>query len=66
MDFFAEILVFHLLRSIDLFGTNRAYLHLETPSLQEVFLSKLRQLSQRNNVLDVPASNTDGVLWRDS
>jgi hypothetical protein len=31
----------------------------------EVFLSKLTQFSQENNVIDPPASNTDGFLWRD-
>jgi hypothetical protein len=30
-----------------------------------VFLSKL-SISQGNNVLDAPASNTDGLVWRDT
>jgi len=34
--------------------------------LKEVFFQKLTQLLQRNNVLDAPASNTDGVLLRDT
>jgi hypothetical protein len=37
-------------------------LHLETPKLQEVFLSKLTQFSQEKNELDDPASNNDGFL----
>jgi hypothetical protein len=40
-----------------LFGESRAYLHLETPKLQEVFLSKTK-FEQGNNVLDAPASDT--------
>jgi hypothetical protein len=43
----------------------QAYLHFETPKLQEVFLEKLTQFSQGNNALDPPASNTNGCLWRD-
>jgi hypothetical protein len=34
--------------------------------LHEVFLSKLTQFSQGNNVLDAPASTTKGVLSRDT
>jgi hypothetical protein len=37
-------------------------LHHENCDLQEVFLSKLPPFSQRNNVLDAPASNTYGCL----
>jgi hypothetical protein len=37
---FGEIYVFFQLGWIGLFGGNRAYLHLEIPKLQEVFLSK--------------------------
>jgi hypothetical protein len=47
--------VFLQLTSIGLFGENRAHLHLETPRLQGVFLEKLTQYSQGNNVLDPPA-----------
>jgi hypothetical protein len=43
---FGEIHVFLQLSWVDLFGANRAYLHLETPKLEEVFLSKLALLSQ--------------------
>jgi hypothetical protein len=45
---------------------NRGYLHLENPSLQEVFLSKVIQFSQGYNGVDASASNTDGFLWRDT
>jgi hypothetical protein len=45
-----------------LFGSNEVSLHLETPKLQEVFLSKLTQFSQEKNELDDPASNNDGFL----
>jgi hypothetical protein len=54
--------VFLQLSWIDLFGSSRDYLPLETLKLQEVLLAKLNQLSQGNNVLDAPASNTDGFL----
>jgi hypothetical protein len=47
-----------------LFEKNVAYLHHEKPKMQEVILYKLTQLSQGNNVLDAPASNIDGFLWR--
>jgi hypothetical protein len=42
----------------------RAYLHLEKPNLQEVFLQKLTQFSQGNNVLGITASNTHGFVSR--
>jgi hypothetical protein len=51
--------------SIGLLATNRAYLHLANPTLQEVFISKLTQFSKGNNVLDACACNTDGFPWRD-
>jgi hypothetical protein len=41
---------------------NRAYLHLDTPNLQELFLEKLTQFSLDNSVLNAPASNSDGFL----
>jgi hypothetical protein len=43
---------------------NSTYLHLETPKLQEVFLSKTNSSFAGNNVLDASASNTDGFLLR--
>jgi hypothetical protein len=43
-----------------LFGANEGYVHLETPKMHEVFLSKLTQFSQKKNVLHAPASNTEG------
>jgi hypothetical protein len=57
MVFFWEIYVFLQLSWIGLFVGNRAYLHLETPKLQEIFLSKLTQCSLSNNVLVCAASN---------
>jgi hypothetical protein len=47
------------------FGANRAYVHLENYDLQEVFISNTNSISQGNNVLDTPASNIDGFLYRD-
>jgi hypothetical protein len=47
-----------------LFGENRGYLHLEIPKLQEVFFSKTNSILKWNNVLDGPASTTNGVLSR--
>jgi hypothetical protein len=38
MVFFQEIHVSLLLSKIGLYGTNKAYLYLEKPALQEVFL----------------------------
>jgi hypothetical protein len=43
-----------------LVGANGVYLHLETPKLQEVLLSKLTQFSQVNNVLNASALNNEG------
>jgi hypothetical protein len=43
-------------------GINRAYFHLETLQLQDVFLSKTKGILKDNNVLDAPATNTDGFL----
>jgi hypothetical protein len=65
-DFFGEIQVFHQLRWIGVFGAKRAYQHLETPNLQKVIFQKLTQFSQGNNLLNAPASNTDGFLLRDT
>jgi hypothetical protein len=42
-----------------------AYLHPETPKLQEVFPTKNKsQFSQGSNVLDATASYTDGFILR--
>jgi hypothetical protein len=60
--FFAEIHVFLQLSWIGRFRSTRAYLHLETPKLQKVFLSK--PFSQGNNVLDLVAYTIDGFPWR--
>jgi hypothetical protein len=46
------------------FGTNRAYLHLETLSFQEVFLSKTHSILTGKNVLSSPACSLDGFLSR--
>jgi hypothetical protein len=59
---FGKLHVFLQPSWIRLFGGNRASLHLETPKLQEVFLSKLTELSQGNNVLHGPALNIDGLF----
>jgi hypothetical protein len=63
--FLWEVHMFLQLCWIYLFGANCAYLHLETPKLQEVFLLKTIQLSQGNNVIDAFASITNGFLSRD-
>jgi hypothetical protein len=65
MVFLGDACVLQLSR-IGLFGANRAYLHVETPLLQEGFIIKLTQSSQGNNVLDTSASTTNGVLCRDT
>jgi hypothetical protein len=49
-------------QQIVLLVANRAYLHLETPKFQEVFLSKTNSILSGNIVLDAPASNTDGLF----
>jgi hypothetical protein len=43
----------------------REDVHLETPNLQEGFLTKTTHLSQGNNELEAPAPNIDGFLSRD-
>jgi hypothetical protein len=45
---------------------NKAYLHLDTPNLQELFLEKLSKFSLDNNAVDAPASYTHSFLWRDT
>jgi hypothetical protein len=51
--------VFHELSCIGIFGTKRAYLHLETPKFQEVFLPKTNPIITGKNVLASPGSKTD-------
>jgi hypothetical protein len=60
MIFFCEIHVFLHLSWIGLFGSKWAFLHLESCNLQEVFLSKLTQFWQGNNVLVDIAPYIDG------
>jgi hypothetical protein len=43
----------------------QAYVHLDKPTLQEVFFEKLTQFSMGSIVLDAPDSNKDGFLSRD-
>jgi hypothetical protein len=43
-------------------GVNTAYSHLETLLLQDVFLTKLTQSSEENNVLGTPAVNMCGFV----
>jgi len=62
MIFLQEIYVFIPPSWKGLFGANRAYLQLERPKLQEVFLEKLSQFSLSHNALDAHASHTDGFL----
>jgi hypothetical protein len=52
--------VFFQLNGKCLVGANGIYPHLETPKLQEVFLSILAQFSQEKNVLDASALNNEG------
>jgi hypothetical protein len=59
-----EIHVLRQLNWIDLFGTKRAHLHLENPMFLEVILWELTWLSEGINILDVPASDTNGFLLR--
>jgi hypothetical protein len=51
MGFLGEIHVVFQLSLIGLFGTKKAYLKLEKPKLQKVFLQKLIQLSSGNIML---------------
>jgi hypothetical protein len=48
------------------FETKRASLHLENRVCRKYSFQKLTQVSQANNVLDTPASNTDVFIWRDT
>jgi hypothetical protein len=45
-------------------GTITAYLHLEKPKLQVVFLSKTRPSLTANHILDALASNRNGFLLK--
>jgi hypothetical protein len=63
---FGEIHAFLRLNWIGHFGIKWAFLHHENYGLQEVFFQKLTHLGQGSNVLDAPASNLDGCLWRDT
>ena len=56
MVVFGELHAFPPLKWIGLFGAKSAYLQFESPNFHEVVLSKLTQLSQRNNVLLASAS----------
>jgi hypothetical protein len=47
-------------------GAKTAYLHLETPKLQDVFLSETISVLTQNNVPGALASNIDVFLWRDA
>ena len=57
---FEETDVFLQLNGKCLVLANGIYLHVETPKLQQVFLSKPTQFSQEKKVLDAPASNDEG------
>jgi hypothetical protein len=66
MVFFWDIHVNVHLSWIGLFGTKWAFLVIENSDWQELFSQKLSQFSQGNNVLDAPASGTNGFLLRDT
>jgi hypothetical protein len=66
MVFFEEIHVFLQLNWIHLFGKTESIFTLTIESCRENTFPKVTQLSQGNNMLDAPASNTDGFLSRDS
>jgi hypothetical protein len=63
--FLGEIHALPQLSCIGLFGAKRAYLYLETPKLQEVFLSKLSQFSKGKHSATHSCLNRDGFLSRD-
>jgi hypothetical protein len=53
--------------SLDRYTWNKmCFLHVENPEFQKVFLSETNSILTGNNVLDAPASNTDGFLLRDT
>jgi hypothetical protein len=62
MVFFREILVILQLSWIGLCGANWAHVHLETPTLQEVFLWKHKLILTGNNMLDAATSSIDGLF----
>jgi hypothetical protein len=64
MDFFQEIHVFLQLTSIDLFGGKEAKNTLKHWNCRKYSFQTLTQFSQGNNVLDAPASKTDGCFLR--
>ena len=57
-----EVHMFLELSWIGLFGANIAYVHLETPQLQEVFLSKSNTILTGIQCAVAPASNMNGFL----
>jgi hypothetical protein len=62
---FWEIHVFLQVSWIDLIGANKDYLHLKHLSCRKYSFQKLTEFSQKNNVLDAPASKTHSCFWRD-
>jgi hypothetical protein len=62
MVFFGKVQVFLQLSWKGLFWANRLYLHLETPSLQEVFFSKTHSIHSGSNGLHTPPSYIDGFF----
>jgi hypothetical protein len=63
MVFFWVIYVFLQLSWISLFELTEPMSTLKKLSCSKYSLQKLTQFSERNNVLDAPASNTDSCLW---
>jgi hypothetical protein len=64
--FFLEIHAFLQLSWICLFGAMETIFTMETINCKEYSFQNPTQFSQGNHVLDVPASNTDGFLLRDT
>jgi hypothetical protein len=56
--------VFLQLSWVGLFEVKGAYHHLKKPKVKDVFLQKLTQFSQGNNVLEFKPSNIDGFYQR--
>jgi hypothetical protein len=63
---FGEKHVFLQLSLIHIFGKNEPFSTLKIMIFRKYTFQKLTQFSLRNNALDVPASNTDIVLSRDT
>jgi hypothetical protein len=61
--FFYEIHVFLQLRWTGLYGANRDYIHLETPKLEEAFLSKTIYIPTGKNVLILLLLNHMDLFW---